>query len=973
MSLCAIVAIMVAMPQPDAATGGKDDAAQIATFSNWVQEMKRSERGPFRRLRWFCADGSIHPPRPYACSERGGGVQHGEYSQRTEAIRDAGYLIANVLADLDVESLLNHPQQRQRIAQILVEKFLIAIDDGFVLRQARFYRGALQEEDERAGARKLLLRLLDDDVRVDRELALIRAAARLLPHGANTRSAKSVRQLSSDLSERDPGFLTLRNKIHVQPQAADARAVRDYAATSAEPQLKKDLLRLAQEIENLFQAREAAPALKRLADQAAKHHRDLAGQLNDSAKGLSDAQSARQRYLQLAKTLAELRDSLRRVNDTGLRLQLVDASLLLESELFVTATELEDELATATRREWIELLNAALDASYGAALLSTRQRTELASAITYLAASSVDLSSYKRTIDQLNLVPGWAAQRLRFHFDEAMHTLGELEPKSHRFIEDQLRGSPLFHFGQLLEVLARDSNRLAGVQHRLFDETLGSGLRALNPGLAKGKLLRAPANGQPFESNGIYILPETESDLPPVAGILTAGEGNPLSHVQLLARNLGIPNVGVDNALLARIEAFVGHDVLLAVSSAGSVELAALRPEHQSLFALERDASRQTLIEPDLAKLDLSVRTPLTLSDLRATDSGRTVGPKAAKLGELKHSYPQAVEEGIAIPFGVFRALLDQPHDAGQGSVFDWMVASYRRLESMPKGSVERQQATESFRLKLYQWVANVQPNDAFRHQLTDAMQRVFGPDGSYGVFVRSDTNVEDLPNFTGAGLNLTVPHVVGVRQVLAAIPRVWASPFTARAFAWRQNHMPQPEHVYPAVLLLKSVNADKSGVMVTQDIDTGASDWLSVAVNEGVGGAVDGQAAESLRIATTGSQVRLMAQATAPSARRLAPKGGVIKVPASGNDYVLERAEIDQLVALHHSLPDRFPAIVNAQGHAAAADIEFGFLDGQLKLFQIRPFLESQAARSNAFLQGLDANLKDIGALSVNMNEVAQ
>jgi phosphoenolpyruvate synthase/pyruvate phosphate dikinase len=39
---------------------------------------------------------------------------------------------------------------------------------------------------------------------------------------------------------------------------------------------------------------------------------------------------------------------------------------------------------------------------------------------------------------------------------------------------------------------------------------------------------------------------------------------------------------------------------------------------------------------------------------------------------------------------------------------------------------------------------------------------------------------------------------------------------------------------------------AEKSGVMVTADVDTGSRDWLSVAVNEGVGGAVDGQATES-------------------------------------------------------------------------------------------------------------------------------
>ncbi len=33
----------------------------------WVQEMKEAPRGPFSRLRWFCNDGSVHPPKPYPC------------------------------------------------------------------------------------------------------------------------------------------------------------------------------------------------------------------------------------------------------------------------------------------------------------------------------------------------------------------------------------------------------------------------------------------------------------------------------------------------------------------------------------------------------------------------------------------------------------------------------------------------------------------------------------------------------------------------------------------------------------------------------------------------------------------------------------------------------------------------------------------------------------------------------------------
>jgi phosphoenolpyruvate synthase/pyruvate phosphate dikinase len=360
----------------------------------------------------------------------------------------------------------------------------------------------------------------------------------------------------------------------------------------------------------------------------------------------------------------------------------------------------------------------------------------------------------------------------------------------------------------------------------------------------------------------------------------------------------------------------------------------------------------------------------LKLSDLRATDSGKIVGPKAAKLGELKHHYPEAVTEGLAIPFGIFRDLLEQPMDGMGVTVFEWMQSEYARLGALEASSTTRREQTELFRAKLEMTIRNADPGDEFRTRLRANVIDIFGPDGAFGVFVRSDTNVEDLPEFTGAGLNLTVANVVGVNKIIRAISDVWASPFSARSFAWRQTLMDKPEHVYPAVLLLRSVDVEKSGVLVTQDIDTGDRDWLSVAVNEGVGGAVDGQSAESLRINIVTGEVRLMAAATASLRRKVDLSGGVKKLPVSSSEYVLRSEEIDQLINLAKELPTRFPAIVDASGKPTPADIEFGFLDGHLKLFQIRPFLENEQTRENSVLQALDQSLAERANLPVALDE---
>ena len=110
---------------------------------------------------------------------------------------------------------------------------------------------------------------------------------------------------------------------------------------------------------------------------------------------------------------------------------------------------------------------------------------------------------------------------------------------------------------------------------KFFGQEVGAGFTALNPGLARGVLHARPVLDQGGELNqdGIYLLPETVAELPPVAGILTAGEGNPLSHVQLLARNLGIPNVTVSPSIQQQLLVWDQREIVLAVSPAGLVEV----------------------------------------------------------------------------------------------------------------------------------------------------------------------------------------------------------------------------------------------------------------------------------------------------------------------------------------------------------------------------------------------------------------
>ncbi|MBT8363481.1 MAG: pyruvate phosphate dikinase, partial [Deltaproteobacteria bacterium] len=132
-----VIFFLVTMLSPAAAVATAplpDDT----TLRTWVQEMKKSPRGPFKRLRWFCNDGTILPPKKYACREHGGGVQHGEWTDRVKLMRDNGYYIANVYADIDSETFQEDSRQPQILKQMILERFLINADDGWIFRKARY-------------------------------------------------------------------------------------------------------------------------------------------------------------------------------------------------------------------------------------------------------------------------------------------------------------------------------------------------------------------------------------------------------------------------------------------------------------------------------------------------------------------------------------------------------------------------------------------------------------------------------------------------------------------------------------------------------------------------------------------------------------------------------------------------------------------------------------------------------------------
>ena len=885
-------------------------------------------------------------------------------------MRDKGYYIANVYADVDPSTFLKDTRHSEIVKQMILEQFLIDADQGWIFRKAQYYRGALQTEDETRGGRDLLLALTKDPEWYERRYIVVREAVRFMPHGRTDAPISEMRQVALSIAEKDKNFENLRIKIHARPELGDAEQVRDFAKNRGTAALANDYEHLAKTIEAVYQPRDVSPTVAALVKEV--KDQSLKTQIKKDAGQLAKETDTAAQFAAVSRLMATLRGSMSKGESTTARLAMLDTSLVLEGDLYRRGNELHDELSGTSRRQRLQWLGYCSDALYGIGLISARQQRALQNNFETLLKANPQLIDLQAGLEYAARVPEWADRHLQFHFSESVARLEVIEPLTQRYIHDRLRGSLLLLYSAILDSLIADASYQLGIQNELFDQKSATGLRGLNAGLARGLLKQPPKNGdlEELDSSGIYVLPATTEDLPPVAGIITAGKGNMLSHVQLLARNLGIPNVAADQRLLEQITARTGQKVVLAVSSRGVVQLVEDGPRWDKVFA-EEDRGPAVVIRPDLNKLDLYNLNFIPLQQMRAKDSGRVAGPKAANLGELKHHFPAAVTDGVVIPFGHFRALLDQPIEPGGPSVFSWLQKQYALIDSLSKEPRKQENVTRQFLERMREWILNADPGDDFRLRLKETMAATFGAEGSYGVFVRSDTNVEDLPGFTGAGLNLTLVNVVGFEKVLESINRVWASPFSERAFRWRQAYMENPEHIYASVLLLKSVPSDKSGVMVTADIDTGQTGWLTIAVNEGVGGAVAGQTSEELQVNLSDGKVRLMGQATDPYKDVILKEGGMAKVPTSGSDTVLSRKNIEVLMEFARTGPERFPMLKNDQGEVVPADVEFGFYKDRLVLFQIRPFLESSRARQNLFLNRLDQPLKEKYAMRVKLDEI--
>ena len=926
-----------------------------ASLKKTITDFKNDARGPYLRIRWFCEDGTMREPKD-PCPEGVDGVQHASYKEITKNIADRNQLyFAEILAAADAKKFWDVEHTHSRLKQYQLGKYLQSVDDGWILQKAQYYRGAIQSEDEEAWGIDFYKGLLKQDQTLEANYYLIRQSLKDIPHAGDDNIAQRMRSESKIIAEEFPKFMDARVKIHGQPDVSDIALVQQFQQKYQDqlsPKINTEFDNLLATLNEYY----APINLENLKNQISslKSEPDVKKQLLQFTTTINNDTPADEVIPAISDLLCNIRTQITQIKRAEDRLTILDISLKLEEMLLKKAPSWEPK----DLRGLLDKIYHLSYATAGTGLTEVWEWEKISAVLAPIKYTNVSLAELNTMLNTSRNIVQWSASMVKATYDKDVENYTAFEPLAAGFIDDRVRSSVALPLGKAVSELGELVNKKSNLENNVMRIENQSAIHGLNPGYAMGELVVVPGNPDAVEvsSHKIYIFKRPPSDLKPVAGIATVDEGNLVSHVQLLARNLGIPNAALIDSNLEDLREFNGKEVFYAVSNKGTVILklaSDMSSEEKDLFSQEE--RKQTKIAVPIEKIRLDLKSILNMRDIDASASGKLAGPKAANLGQLKKMFPDHVVEGLVIPFGIFRDHMDLPMPGQSKSYWQYLTdmfasAEKQRAAGTPAAQVEAFQLNQLETLR--KAIAQMQLKPAFINELRSSFQKNFGkPMGQTPVFLRSDTNMEDLKEFTGAGLNLTLFNVVEEQKILDGIKSVWASPYTERSFKWRQVYLSNPENVFPSILVIPSVDVDYSGVMISKGINEGVDEDLTVAFSRGAGGAVDGQAAETRLVTAKGD--RLLAPARQPDYIRLPTTGATKKYMTTFEKPILNAKNIQSLREVAQEIREKIPQETSSD-YVGAYDVELGFQDNKLWLFQIRPFVENKNALSNGYLDSI-------------------
>jgi hypothetical protein len=467
------------------------------------------------------------------------------------------------------------------------------------------------------------------------------------------------------------------------------------------------------------------------------------------------------------------------------------------------------------------------------------------------------------------------------------------------------------------------SANLEGLQRILQTEiSRNQEYQPLNVAKALGRIHIIPKLDEHVEIgfNEILVLDEVPVQLPPVAGIITTKPSTPLSHINLLAKGWGIPNVYIKNAQ----ELFKEYNGWWVEFDARHDTYTIKRADTSALDEYQkRLKERLDVMKP---RSDLSVKELAGLSAQRAS-SVIAYGAKSANLGELIHARLKGivVPPGFTIPFFYYDQFLRE-------NKLDDAIYQMLNDQKFVHDPAYRRAALAKMRERFQRGTINAELR-------AETLRRLHAEFPDKGVFARSSTNSEDLPNFNGAGLYTSMPNLRSDEQLMEGVKTVWASVWNFEAYEARERAGIDHTKIYMAVLIQEGINSESSGVMITADpfnreINPIKKDTIYISAKRGLGmKVVEGQRiAEQVIFVPIANAVQVLTRSEEDSLLTFDEHGGIKEIPISGERIVLTDDVVRRLAAAAASIKRIF--------HGKDQDIEWAYMKGQVYIVQARPYI---------------------------------
>lgn len=441
------------------------------------------------------------------------------------------------------------------------------------------------------------------------------------------------------------------------------------------------------------------------------------------------------------------------------------------------------------------------------------------------------------------------------------------------------------------------------------------GYLPLNTGKATGRvrLIQNEAELEDVEDYDIVVMDFLPLKLTPVRGIIVGKPSTPLSHINILAHGWKIPNIFIRDAM-SQFEPYAGKWIhLKAEDRKYSISDAA--PVYTEIKDIALAAPPAELTTTELLPLESMTRTYSV-----------AYGAKAANMGEISQKLGNGarVPAGFGIPFHYFAE-----HMSRYG--LDKKISRLIGEKKFHRNKKYRRERLAALREEIIRAKLNGELAKKIR-QLWQTTLR------AKPAFVRSSSNLEDVADFSGAGLYFSAGNQRNIGDILQSVKKVWASLYSFEAFEARTVHHVDQLHIFMAVIIQTGIDMEKGGVLITRNpyLKTANDAVLISAVCGHNSQIADNRGMpEQVLVNYESDAVVVWTRSTQQSALRFAASSEFLHQPANcaaDNGRILDDTTARTLAKIALKIRSMF-------GEKIEQDIEWGIQAGKIYILQARPY----------------------------------